>query len=289
MSASVAPGRRRRALPPVAWAMLAGTVLRLGVVVAGSGTARFANPDSASYLSVAERLPTVLWAPQGRGYIDSLQRPPGYPVFLWLVSFGGAVHPTWVVVLQCLMGGALTVWLTWRLAGRWFGATVALAAATIVAVDPVSIGHSAQIGTETVFTALLVATLLGLERLGADGHGGRGLLRGVVCGVAIGSLALVRPVMVYAVPVLALVAWIAGRDRPVKGWPRLAPVLVASLVAVVVVGGWFGRDVAIRFGARTATWNEGRCLVFDDRHEHEAWNRSAGDRVVLIVTFRWPG
>ena len=48
-------------------------------------------------------------------------------------------------------------------------------------------------------------------------------------------------------------------------------------------------DVAIRFGARTATWNEGRCLVFDDRHEHEAWNRSAGDRVVLIVTFRWPG
>lgn len=44
-------------------------------------------------------------------------------------------------------------------------------------------------------------------------------------------------------------------------------------------------DVGIRFGAETRRWQPGRCLVFDDRAEHEAWNHAASDRVVLIVTF----
>ena len=30
-------------------------------------------------------------------------------------------------------------------------------------------------------------------------------------------------------------------------------------------------------------WHEGKCLVFDDHFEHEAWNQTAQDRVVLIV------
>lgn len=41
----------------------------------------------------------------------------------------------------------------------------------------------------------------------------------------------------------------------------------------------------LRVGAETRTWEEGRCLVFDDTLEHEAWNRSGRDRVVLLVDF----
>lgn len=44
-------------------------------------------------------------------------------------------------------------------------------------------------------------------------------------------------------------------------------------------------DVGLRFGEVVRTWEVGRCLVFDDTHEHDAWNHTNEDRVVLIVTF----
>lgn len=45
-------------------------------------------------------------------------------------------------------------------------------------------------------------------------------------------------------------------------------------------------DCALRGGGQTRRWQPGRCLVFDDTLEHEAWNRGDGERVVLLVTFR---
>lgn len=48
-------------------------------------------------------------------------------------------------------------------------------------------------------------------------------------------------------------------------------------------------DCAIRVGDQTRRWQEGRCLVFDDFFEHEAWNHSNGDRLVLIVDLWHPG
>jgi aspartate beta-hydroxylase len=38
----------------------------------------------------------------------------------------------------------------------------------------------------------------------------------------------------------------------------------------------------IRVGTETRGWEEGKCIVFDDTFEHEAWNRSDRTRVVLI-------
>jgi Aspartyl/Asparaginyl beta-hydroxylase/Domain of unknown function (DUF6817) len=42
-------------------------------------------------------------------------------------------------------------------------------------------------------------------------------------------------------------------------------------------------DCAIRVGDESRRWSEGRCLVFDDSYEHEAWNHADEDRIVLIV------
>jgi Aspartyl/Asparaginyl beta-hydroxylase len=47
-------------------------------------------------------------------------------------------------------------------------------------------------------------------------------------------------------------------------------------------------DCAIRVGDETRRWDEGRCLVFDDHFEHEAWNHTDDDRVVLIVDLWHP-
>lgn len=41
----------------------------------------------------------------------------------------------------------------------------------------------------------------------------------------------------------------------------------------------------IRVGDDTRVLKKGRCVVFDDTVEHEAWNMSNSDRIVLIVDF----
>lgn len=41
-------------------------------------------------------------------------------------------------------------------------------------------------------------------------------------------------------------------------------------------------DCALRVGAETRIWRPGQLTIFDDSVEHEAWNRSADTRVVLI-------
>ena len=44
----------------------------------------------------------------------------------------------------------------------------------------------------------------------------------------------------------------------------------------------------IEVGGKTAQWQEGKSLIFDDTFEHEAWNSSAATRVILFVDFRRP-
>lgn len=44
----------------------------------------------------------------------------------------------------------------------------------------------------------------------------------------------------------------------------------------------------IRVGADTYGWREGEIIAFDDSYQHEAWNRSDTDRVVLIFEAHHP-
>ena len=45
---------------------------------------------------------------------------------------------------------------------------------------------------------------------------------------------------------------------------------------------------ALRVGTETKQWAEGKCLVFDDSFEHEAWNRSDRTRTILLCDFLNP-
>jgi len=45
---------------------------------------------------------------------------------------------------------------------------------------------------------------------------------------------------------------------------------------------------SIRLKDQVYTWKEGESVLFDDSWEHEVYNRSEGDRVVLIVDIRRP-
>jgi aspartyl/asparaginyl beta-hydroxylase (cupin superfamily) len=47
-------------------------------------------------------------------------------------------------------------------------------------------------------------------------------------------------------------------------------------------------DCAIRVCEESRGWQDGRCIVFDDHLEHEAWNRTRRDRLVLVVDLWHP-
>lgn len=47
-------------------------------------------------------------------------------------------------------------------------------------------------------------------------------------------------------------------------------------------------DCCLRVGDEVGVWKQGRCIVFDDYFEHEAWNRTNEDRIVLIVDLWHP-
>jgi len=47
-------------------------------------------------------------------------------------------------------------------------------------------------------------------------------------------------------------------------------------------------DCGLKVGGEIRKWQEGKCLVFDDSLEHEAWNHTEEPRVVLILDFWHP-
>lgn len=47
-------------------------------------------------------------------------------------------------------------------------------------------------------------------------------------------------------------------------------------------------DCGLRVGNDVGTWKQGQCVVFDDFYEHEAWNRTLEDRIVLIIDLWHP-
>jgi beta-hydroxylase len=65
--------------------------------------------------------------------------------------------------------------------------------------------------------------------------------------------------------------------KPHVGWVRTVYRLHMGLVVPP--------HCALRVGAETRAWREGECLIFDDTVEHEAWNQSGVDRVVLLLDF----
>jgi aspartyl/asparaginyl beta-hydroxylase (cupin superfamily) len=69
--------------------------------------------------------------------------------------------------------------------------------------------------------------------------------------------------------------------KPHVGWA--ASVYRLHLPLVVPPG------CRLRVAAETRSWQEGRCLIFDDTVEHEAWNDSNLPRGVLLLDFLRPG
>lgn len=68
------------------------------------------------------------------------------------------------------------------------------------------------------------------------------------------------------------------RIRPHRGYQ--GKFLRCHLPLVVPPG-----DCALRVLGDVRRWEEGKCFVFDDRVEHEAWNLTDAPRIVLLIDF----
>jgi len=204
--------------------VLVGLLARGAVLVPALG--RLEDPDN--YLPLARALA------EGRGFLingrPTAYRPPLYPMVLAPLTLASTDQlGRGVAGLHLVLGGA-TVALTALTARRWgLSNGRALAAAAIVACDPVLVVQARAVMTETLSAFLLAATLAALT---VDGRLGAAL-----GGMGFGLASLCRPSILPALILVAGAAFVMGPG----GWrrrARSAVVMVAAAVATMAPWAW---------------------------------------------------
>ena len=224
-------GRTRTARLVVGLAVATGLLLRLAFGL-GYWIDKPLTHDEREYLALARSLRAgegLRYPTDGSPSQTRFSRAPGYPSFLALVGGEALTGPTPtsspvpVKVTQSLVGAVgivLIASLAWRISGPVAGALAAL----VAAVYPPLVWICAYVLSETVYSALALATVLVLDRvMGKPGERPRArtVLVALAAGLLTGATTLTRPVgLVF----LALaVVWLATRShRPARhradGW-----------------------------------------------------------------------
>ncbi len=221
-------------------AVLASMAIRCAVMAAGSGA--FEDPDN--YLPLAQTLAA------GQGLTlkgrPTAYRPPLYPILLAPLAMVTGERVVTAIAVFHLALGAVTVGMTALAARGWgLGRTRIIAAAWVVALDPVLAWQSRFIMTETL-TACLIATALAAMTLPR--------WRGTVLGSALLGLAsLSRPSMLPG----AILVVIAGLVvQPGSRRDRLIRSSTLMFTLMLVLSPWAIRNATI-FGEPIWTTTHG--------------------------------
>lgn len=223
--------------------------------------------DEREYLSLSRSLT------QGRGFVhDDAEDPgtgqrfgraPGYPVFLALIGAGTLpppdATPPGVKIAQAGLG-ALLVGLIAGIAWLAAGPHAAVAAALVAAVYPSLVWTPAQVLSETLYSVVALAAAL-LLQIAADRSSGAGtrrgaLVPGVGAGLLVGTAVLVRPAMLFFVP-LAVLWLVATRRR------ALTIVLLTATLAIVAP--WTARNYRVH-GRFVLVASEGGVTFWTGNH-----------------------
>jgi hypothetical protein len=230
----------------VLWIVAAALALRalyaVGVWMT-TGESSFYGGDSGTYIEPAREL--LNHGKFSRLGQPELQRTPGYPVFLIPAIVSGHFTLT-VIVLHVLLSG-LTVLATFVLARRVFDDSwIAVAAAALYAIEPLSIYCSASVTTETLFTTMVTGALILVVS-----YVRRNRLADLLAGTAVlGVSAYVRPAG-YFLPfgIALLLALVAALHR---AWRRLPQLVLAVVVAAAIVFPWRLRNRALGYDGFSA-------------------------------------
>ena len=225
-------------------ALLAGLGLRLCLLLAPTAplATKVLEPtgDSPEYVRLATNLV------HGHGFSQDtvppfrpdILRTPVYPLFLALPYI---VHrPSFIVLalaLQLLLA-LLTVWLTRKLGLELgLGPVASALAALLVALSPNLVFYSIKLTTETLFTFLLLVTLLLINRFRALHRRQELLIAGICCGLLI----LARPIAAFFPLVIAVyLLWLEFRIRNWQLGIRNLVLLLAC--STIVLAPWVVRN-----------------------------------------------
>lgn len=245
-------------------AAAAGLVLRLAFGLF-YWTDKPLTHDEHEYLALAQSLRDGrgLHYPPGHesGTAQQFGRAPGYPAFLAAIGArsGASSTPVRVKAVQAILG-AIAVWMIGTIATRAAGDRAGPIAAGIAAVYPPLVWIPAYVFSESLFMPMALGSVMLLDaaRQRADaersprGGGALTLAAGLVAGAAI----LVRPGMLFFLPIAAL--WLVRRRR----W-SLAVAFCVS--AMVVVAPWTLRN-AKEYGRFVLVATEGGVTFWTGNH-----------------------
>lgn len=257
-------GRRQRAVVGLSGLLLVTLAVRAGVLLAVPG-ALVGDPDG--YRALARNV--VEQGTFGEGTRPTAYRPPLYPLLLTpCVALGEGTIGTWAMGVLHVGLGLATVALVWWLArrcglGRW-----AWPAGALAACDPILLGQSTVVMTETAAALLVALALAALVRAVESPSSSRAAAAGAVLGLC----GLCRPELLlwaaFCVPTMFL-AWGAAAGLPdsensktKRSKPPL-PAKPAMARAAWLIGGvllvlapWIARN-QIQFGRPIATTTHG--------------------------------
>jgi hypothetical protein len=236
-------GDATRARRVILAAAAAGLVLRLAFGLL-YWTDKPLTHDEREYLALAPSLAS------GKGFVydpafetgtaQQFGRAPGYPVFLAAIGAGIAdatSAPRRVQIAQSVVG-AIAIWLIGLLALGSAGPRAGVAAAAIAAVYPPLAVLPAYVFSETLYCTVSLGAVLALQRAldAIDGGAPRpaAMRRTLAAGGLTGLAVLIRPVMLFYVPLAVL--WLAVR--------RQASLAAAfALAAALIVTPWTVRNL----------------------------------------------
>jgi hypothetical protein len=223
-------------------AAVAGFVLRLafGLIY---WNARPLTHDEREYLALAANVA----AGRGLVYDESFEtgtgqqfgRAPGYPLFLAAIGAGGdavAATPLRVKVAQAVLGAA-GVWLIGLLALRAGSERTGVTAACLAAIYPPLVSMPSYVLSETLYSAVALASALTFQGAASPGARARAAgARTAVAGALCGAGALIRPAMLFFLPLAAV--WLVVKRRY-----TLALVLAGAALLVIVP--WTVRNIRV--------------------------------------------
>jgi 4-amino-4-deoxy-L-arabinose transferase-like glycosyltransferase len=175
--------------------------------------------DEREYLALARSLSAgrgfTYDSSHATGTAQQFGRAPGYPLFLAAIGAGRGEHetvPARVKIAQSLVGAGVVALIGW-LAMRTIGSRAGALAATVAAIHPPLISICAYVFSETLYSLLALATVLlfnaSMERAAVAGRERDARIRIAMAGLLTGAAILVRPVMLFFIPLA--VVWMIWR------------------------------------------------------------------------------
>jgi len=286
------------------FAAAAGTRLAF-LYFAASGT--FSNPDTDGYQGLADSLlsnwtyATDKAAGAPGGFPADLQRPPGYPFFLYLINPSSGVNRAWVAFVQSMLGGVFAAFLA-IMAARLINLTVGIITGLFYAFDWITIIHTPIVIAETLYAIALTGAVVVFALYIRNQKPSFSVLAGVLLGAA----ALIKPVAQVQLGAFVL-AWAVQTKRRLSGlafilafallitpWMvrnyrrhqvyALSVVATSNLYFYIAQGAGYdlqGEDLNQRISVVEADWNAGSLSPVEKKEAmaEEAWK---------IIRHRWP-